>query len=172
PELKAAELAIEAAGARAKWERSRILTVSAIAKEYGRGASGFEQGPGLQFELPIFNRNQGGISRAEAEIERAANLLIATRQRVVAEVRESYTQLLQAQEGQQLWRTRVLPPLEQDIRLAETSYRAGEVAYLFVLETARRYSDERLREAEFQAATGRALAQLERSIGRRLIAKP
>jgi outer membrane protein, heavy metal efflux system len=172
PEVKVGELAIEAAGARAKWERARILAVSAIAKEYGRGTNGFEQGPGLQIELPIFNRNQGGISRAEAEIKRAAKQLIAARQRIVAEVREAYTQLAQAREAHQIWRTRVLPPLEQNIRLAEASYRAGDVAYLFVLETARRYSDERLREAEFQAATGRALAQLERSVGRRLIAKP
>ncbi|MGH9839410.1 MAG: TolC family protein [Blastocatellia bacterium] len=170
PELKAGELAIEAAGARAKWERSRIIAVTAIAKEYGRGANGFEQGPGLQIELPIFSRNQGGISRAEAEIERAAKQLIAARQRVVADVREAYTLLTQAREAHQLWRTRVLPPLEQDIRLAGTAYRSGDVAYLFVLETARRYSDERLREADYRAATGRALAQLERSVGRRLFA--
>lgn len=172
PELKAAELAIEAAGARAKWERSRILAVSAIAKEYGRGANGFEQGPGLQIELPIFNRNKGGISRAEAEIERAARQLIAARQRVVAEVREAYTQLVQAREARELWRARVLPPLEEDIRTAERAYRAGDVSYLFVLETTRRLTDARLREADFQSATARALAQLERSIGRRLFANP
>lgn len=172
PEMKAGELAIEAAGARAKWERSRILAVSAIAKEYGRGTGGFEQGPGVQIDLPVFNRNQGNISRAEAEIERAAKQLIATRQRIVAEVREAYTQLTQARAAHQLWRTRVLPPLEQNIRHTEAAYRAGDVAYLLVLETARRYSDERLREAEFQVATERALIALERSVGRRLIAKP
>ncbi|HKQ72148.1 MAG TPA: TolC family protein, partial [Blastocatellia bacterium] len=99
PELKAGLLAIEAAGRRAKWERSRILAVSAIAKEYGRGVNGFEQGPGAQIDLPIFNRNQGGISRAEAEIERAVKQLIAARQRVVAEVREAFTQLTQSRES-------------------------------------------------------------------------
>jgi outer membrane protein, heavy metal efflux system len=170
PELKAGELAIEAAGARAKWERSRIIAVSAIAKEYGRGASGWEQGPGVQIELPIFNRNQGGISRAEAEIERAARQLVAARLRVVAEVREAYTQLTQSREAYRLWRTRVLPPLEEEIRLAEMAYRAGDVAYLFVLETSRRLTDARLREADFQSAIARAQAQLERSVGRRLIA--
>ncbi len=171
PELKAAQLAIEAAGQRAKWERSRILAVSAIAKEYGRGGNGkFEQGPGAQIELPIFNRNQGGISRAEAEIERAAKQLIAARQRVVAEVREAYAQLAQARESRELWRARVLPPLEEDIRSAERAYKSGDVAYLFVLETTRRLTDARLREPELQAAEARAMAQLERSIGRRLIA--
>jgi cobalt-zinc-cadmium efflux system outer membrane protein len=170
PELKAGELAVEAAGARARWERSRIVNVMAIAKEYGRGADGFEQGPGLLIDLPIFNRNQGAISRAEAEIERAARQLIAARQRVVTEVREAYTQFTQAREAHRLWRARVLPPLEQDIRLAETAYRSGDVAYLFVLENARRYSDERLREADYMLATTRALIALERSVGRRLFA--
>jgi cobalt-zinc-cadmium efflux system outer membrane protein len=170
PELKAAQLAIEAAGQRAKWERSRILAVTAIAKEYGRGAQGFEQGPGVQIELPIFNRNQGGISRAEAEIERAAKQLIAARQRVVAEVREAYAQLTQARESSGLWRARLLPPLEDDIRGAERAYKAGDASYLFVLETTRRLTDARLREAELQAATARAFIALERNVGRRLIA--
>ncbi|HMV49784.1 MAG TPA: TolC family protein [Blastocatellia bacterium] len=170
PELKAGELAIEAAGARAKWERSRIVNVTAIAKEYGRGTHGFEQGPGLLIDLPIFNRNQGNISRAEADIERAAKQLIAARQRVVTEVREAFTQLLLARQAHQLWRVRVLPPLEQDLRLANAAYRSGDASYLFVLETARRYSDERLRETDYLLATARALAQLERSVGRRLLA--
>lgn len=171
PDVKAGELAIEAAGARAKWERSRILNVTALAKEYGRGTNGYEQGPGVMIELPIFNRNKGNISRAEAEIERAAKQLIATRQRVISTVREAYLLLTQARAAHELWRTNVLPPLEQDIRLAETAYRKGNVSYLYVLETARRYSDERLREADYQLATARALAQLERSVGRRLIGK-
>jgi cobalt-zinc-cadmium efflux system outer membrane protein len=171
PELKAGELAIEAAGARAKWERSRILSVSTLAKEYGRSGSGrFEQGPGLQIELPIFNRNQGGISRAEAEVERATRQFIATRQRVSTEVREAYTQLTQAREAREQWRARVLPAIQEDIRRAEIAFKAGEVPHLLVLETTRRLTDARLRIPELQVAEARALAQLERSVGRRLIA--
>ena len=170
PELKASELAIRAAGARARWERSRIMAISAIAKEYGRGANGFEQGPGAQIELPIFNRNQGGISRAEAEIERAAKQMIAANHRVVTEVREAYLQLAHAREQQDQWRGRVMPPLGEDIRSAERAYQAGDVSYLFVLETTRRFTDARLREAELQAATARSLIALERSVGRRLFA--
>lgn len=170
PELKAAELAIEAAGQRAKWERSRILAISAIAKEYGRGANGFEQGPGLMIDLPIFNRNQGAISRAEAEIERAAKQLIATRHRVSLEVQQAYNQLEQAGESLRQWRSNVLPQLEREIRLAEKSYSAGDVSYLFVLQTTQRLTDARLQEVDIQATLARAKAQLERSVGRRLIA--
>ena len=170
PELKAAELAIEAAGQRAKWERSKILVVSAIAKEYGKGANGFEQGPGLLIDLPIFHRNKGAISRAEAEIERAAKQLIAARHRVALEVQQAYTQVEQANESLRQWRSNVLPQIEQEVRLAGKSYSAGDVSYLFALQTTQRLTDARLREVEFQAALVRARALLERSIGRRLIA--
>ncbi len=171
PELKAAQLAVEAAGRRAKWERSKILAVTAIAKEYGHGAEGFEQGPGVQVELPIFNRNRGGVSRAEAEVERAARQLIAAQRRVAAEVREAYAQYAQARESSEMWRARLLPPLEEDVRSAERAYEAGDAPYLFVLETSRRLTDARLREIESQAAAERALVALERGVGRRLIAK-
>jgi cobalt-zinc-cadmium efflux system outer membrane protein len=170
PELKAAELAIEAAGQRAKWERSKILVVSAIAKEYGKGAHGFEQGPGLLIDLPIFHRNKGAISRAEAEIECAAKQLIAARHRVALEVQQAYTQVEQAGESLRQWRSNVLPQIEQEVRLAGKSYSAGDVSYLFALQTTQRLTDARLREVEFQAALVRARALLERSIGRRLIA--
>ena len=63
-----------------------------------------------------------------------------------------------------------LPPLEDDIRSAERAYKAGDASYLFVLETTRRLTDARLRDAELQVATARAFIALERSVGRRLIA--
>ncbi len=170
PELKAAELAIEAAGQRAKWERSKILAVSAIAKEYGKGANRFEQGPGLQIDLPIFNRNKGAISRAEADIERAAKHLAATRHRVALEVQQAYTQLEQERQSLERWRTTVQPQMQEQLRRTERTYAAGDVAYLLVLQTAQRLTDARLREVELLAAQSRAAANLERSIGRRLIA--
>lgn len=171
PELKAAELAIEAAGQRAKWERSKILVVSAIAKEYGKGVNGFEQGPGLMIDLPIFNRNGGAISRAEADIERAARQLAAVRHRVALEVQQAYAQLEQERQSLDRWRTTVQPQIREELRRAERAYTAGDVAYLLVLQTTQRVTDARLREVELQAAQARAVANLERSIGRRLIGK-
>ena len=79
-------------------------------------------------------------------------------------------QLAHAREAQDQWRGRVMPPMGDDIRSAERAYQAGDVSYLFVLETSRRFTDARLREAELQAATARSLIALERSVGRRLFA--
>jgi outer membrane protein, heavy metal efflux system len=172
PDLRAAEMAIEAAGKRAKWERSKIFSISAILDANAQGKKGFEAGPGVLAELPIFNRNKGGITRAEAEIERAARNYLAVRNRIVLEVEEAYTQLGQARQSLDSWQREILPRIEEDIRISQKAYAAGEVAYLFVLETARRATDARLREAEASAALERATAQLERAVGRKIIERP
>lgn len=172
PDLRAAELAIEAAGKRAKWERSKIFSLSAILDANAKGTKGFEAGPGFVAELPIFNRNKGGITRAEADIERAARQYIVARHRITLEVREAYTQLLEARQSLDSWRNHILPRIEEDIRISQKAYAAGEVAYLFVLETSRRLTDARLQEADTSAALQRATAQLERAVGRRLGEKP
>ncbi len=172
PDLRAAELAIEAAGRRAKWERSRILSLSAILDANAKGSEGFEAGPGFQVELPVFNRNKGGITRAEAEIERAARQYIAVRHRIVFDVREAYDQLFQSRQSLDSFRGRILPQVEEEIRISQRAYVAGEVPYLFVLETSRKLTDARLREAEAGATLLRATAQLERAVGRRISEKP
>ena len=172
PDLRSAELAIEAAGKRAKWERSKIFSISAILDANAKGSEGFEAGPGLQAELPILNRNKGGISRAEAEIERAARQYVAARHRIVLEVQEAYRQLLQSRETLASVRTQILPQIEEDIRISQKAYAAGDVAYLFVLETSRRLYDARFQEADASAALRRATAQLERAVGRKLIEQP
>jgi cobalt-zinc-cadmium efflux system outer membrane protein len=172
PDLRAAEIAIEAAAKRAKWERSKIVSLSAILDANGAGKEGFEAGPGVAVELPIFNRNKGGITRAEAEIERAARQYLAVRQRIALEVREAYAQLQQSRQALASWRSDILPIIEAEIRTAERAYADGEVAYLFVLETSRKLYDARLQEAEASAALQRATAQLERAVGRKISEKP
>jgi cobalt-zinc-cadmium efflux system outer membrane protein len=170
PELRAAELAMEAAGQRAKWERSKVLALAGIIDANGEGKKGFEAGPGLQVEFPIFHRNKGGITRAEAELERAARQYAAVRQRIVMEVQEAYAQFTQSREALLLWRARMLPPIEEDIGRAQKAYEAGDVAWLYVLETTRRLTEARLHEVDVKAGLQRAAAQLDRSVGRRLIA--
>lgn len=172
PDLRAAELAIEAAGKRAKWERSKIFSISALLDANAKGTKGFEAGPGVQADVPIFNRNQGGITRAVAEIERAARQYVAVRHRIVLEVQEASIQLLEAKRALDSSRTHILPLIEEDIRIAERAYADGEVAYLLVLETSRRLYEARLLEAEASAALHRATAQLERAVGRKISETP
>ena len=167
-DLKAAELAIATAVNRAGWERSRRLAlVSGQLSSKEVGTNGLLTGPGLSIELPIFNRNQGLIARADADVEVATRQYLALKQRVAFEVQESRALLLQAQAGLEKVNQEVLPALRSTVQLADQQYQKGEVAYLFVLEQTRGMIDAQLRLADSEAAVRRGFAQLERSVGSR-----
>jgi cobalt-zinc-cadmium efflux system outer membrane protein len=167
PDLLAAQLAITTAAKRAKWERSRILMLSAQLSSKEIGANGILTGPGFSLELPLFNRNQGFITRADAEVEIASRRYLTLKQRVALDVAEAREQLVQAQDGLRKIREEVLPPLQRAADLAQAQYKKGEVAYLFVLEQDRGLTDAQLRIVDAQGAVRRAEAQLERSVGSR-----
>ena len=167
PDLRAAELAIATATKRAKWERSRILLLSAQLSSKEVGTNGVLTGPGASLELPVFNRNQGLIARADAEAELASRQYLALKQRVAFEVAEAREQLVQALDALKTVREQVLPPLRRAVALAEDQYKKGDVAYLLVLEQNRGLVDAQLRVVDSEAAIRRAQAQLERSVGSR-----
>lgn len=172
PDHRAAGLAIEAAAKRARWERSRIVMLAGLLNiKQGEGL-GFSPRPGVVADLPIFNRNQGGIARADAEVQRASWQFLAVRQRITLEVQEAFNQYQQAREALTLWRDQTLPLAEENARLAERSFSKGDQSYLFVLDSLRRLVDVHVREAELQAEVRRSIAQLDRSIGRKFNAKP
>jgi cobalt-zinc-cadmium efflux system outer membrane protein len=167
PDLRAAELAIATATKRAKWERSRILLLSAQLSSKEVGTNGVLTGPGVSFEIPVFNRNQGLIARSDAEVEVASLQYLALKQRIAFEVAEAREQLVQARDALKTIREQVLPPLQRAVALAEDQYQKGDVAYLFVLEQNRGLVDAQLRIVDSEAAIRRAQAQLDRSVGSR-----
>jgi cobalt-zinc-cadmium efflux system outer membrane protein len=165
PDLRAAELAVEAAAARLGWERSRILTLTAVLDANGAGKEGFESGPGIDLGLPVFNRNQGGRLRARSELQRASAVYVQMQQQVGLDVREASALFAQARQSRLAWGDRILAPLHANLTDAEESFAAGETSYLFVLENSRRLIEARLREREIAADERRAVARLERAAG-------
>ena len=165
PDLHAAQLAVEAAAARAGWERSRVVSFSAALDGVSPAGDGLAFAPGLVAPLPIFHFNQGAIGRAEAEIEQNSWRFIALRQQVATEVTQAHAQLAQARESLARWRAEVSPALEGAVQHATEQFTAGEASYLAVLDVTRRAIDGRLRLAELEADVRRALAQRDRSAG-------
>lgn len=171
PDIRAAELAIEAAGARAKWERSRIVTLIGILDGNSQGTEGAEAGPGLSGDLPIFSRNQGAISRADAELERASRRYAALRVQVSCDVRTAAIRVRQAQDAFDAWSTNLVPTLVIEQRQAESAYQAGEAPLFSLLDVGRRRVDGRMRQLDAEAALQKALVNLDRSIGRSCAAR-
>jgi len=166
PDVRAAEIGIEAAAQRARWERSRVVNLIGILDANGQGTQGFEMGPGVGFDVPIFSRNQGGIGRADAEIERASRQYAAVRAQVVSDVRSAAVRVQQAEQAISAWREEIVPSLEVEQRQAESAYQAGEIPLFLLLEVSRRLVDGRVRLLDAEADLQRATIALERSIGR------
>jgi cobalt-zinc-cadmium efflux system outer membrane protein len=166
PDVRAAELGVEMAAARLGWEKSRILTLTAVLDANGQGREGFEAGPGVDMSLPIFNRNQGGRARATAELQRASAAYAVIQQQVGLELREASAQFDQAHESLAAWRDRIVPALQTNVTDAERSFAEGETSSLFVLENRRRLAEARVRERELAAEEQRARARVERAVGR------
>jgi cobalt-zinc-cadmium efflux system outer membrane protein len=164
-DLKAAEIAIEAAGKRLGWERSKIVNLTAVLDANAEGKEGFEMGPGMQVELPILSWNKGGRARAAAQMEQAAKQYLATRNQISCEIREAYQNYLSAHQILTLLRNKSVPQAQQASQNAEKAYLVGEISYLEYLEFKRQLLSSRLREAEAIANMRRAEAQLRYSVG-------
>lgn len=166
PDVRAAELSIEAATARARWERSRVLALIGVLDANGSGSQGFEAGPGVNVEPPIFNRNQGGVARAAVEIARASQRYTAVRVQVVADVRSADVRVSQAQQALDGWAMEIVPSLEIERQQAEIAYQAGEIPLFPVLDVSRRLIDGRMRQLDAEADLYRSRIALERALGR------
>ncbi len=166
PDVRAAEIGIEAAAAKLGWERSRVVALTAVLDANGQGREGFEAGPGFDLGLPLFNRNQSGRARAEAELQRASASYVAIQRRVALELREAAAQFEQARQSGSTWRETITAPLQANLAQAQSSFDAGEVSLIFVLDYNRRLADARLRERELDADQQHARARIERAVGR------
>jgi cobalt-zinc-cadmium efflux system outer membrane protein len=165
PDIRAAELGMELAGERAGLAHWEILKIAALADANGDGDDGFEIGPGMVVEVPLFDQGQGRNARARAELEKAAHHYVTVRHAVAVGVRAAYFRLLQAVEGLDSWRVSVLPALEDAVRQARQAHDAGATSHLAVLQSRERLTRGRLTEAVLTRDVRVARAELERQVG-------
>jgi cobalt-zinc-cadmium efflux system outer membrane protein len=167
PDLRAAELGLEAAGRRIGLARASAFSLAAGVN--AKPVDGpFLVGPAVGLPVPILNQNQGGVASAKAGFEKAARQYFTVRDRIELEVREAHSQLVQAQESFTSWHERILPPLDETVRGAKRAYAIGDASFLLVLDSSRKLTEARATEAVAAADVRRATAELERSIGGRL----
>lgn len=171
PELSAAALSVNAAAARASWERSRIFSIFlSIDGQAPVGSFAPRFTPGLQAELPIFSQNQGAIGRADAAVVRATHRYAATRLTVLQEVAVSWTSLVRAKTSQDAAH-RITELLEHAREAASHAFQNGSESYVVVVDALRRTTDAQLRELEIEAELRRAEAEFLRAVGGRNLVK-
>jgi cobalt-zinc-cadmium efflux system outer membrane protein len=167
PDIRAQVFAMQAAAARAGWEKAQVAQLTLAADiQWNQTEGGVRVGAAA--EVPIFNQNQGGVGRAEADIEIARQRLIATRLQVAYDVLSAVETLQQTRSSLRRYARDVIPPLDGALEAARQRYELGDDTYLVVLDALRRLGRARLRHAELEAEAHRAYADLERAMGVRL----
>jgi cobalt-zinc-cadmium efflux system outer membrane protein len=154
PELEAvrrAEIAAEAGieqARRERWPTPSFLVGTAFTdKPYGMTPYA-----GISVELPLFDRGQGGMARAEAERQAilAERQLIASRTRV--ELERAIEQLTRRRESLAKFEQEVLASLPDLKQMAESSYRLGKGTLLELLDASRSRTEIRLSHLDLRQA--------------------
>lgn len=166
PDVRAAELAIEAAGARAGLAKAQVWTLTATLDANGEGRQGFELGPGLAAEIPVLSQNQGNRARAAALLEQASRRYLAVRANVAEQLSTATARLAKAREVVALWEGEIVESLDTERRQAERAYEAGELPLLAVLDTSRRLVTVRLGGLDARADLLDAAIALDEALGR------
>ena len=169
PDLRAAELGIEAAGKRIGWEKSKVYNFIAVLDGDDTDDDSFTVRPGFDVEVPVFNRNDAKIARAEAELEQAARRYEAIRQNIILQVQQAYTQYTSAHEQFEIWDSDIIPALEQAVQQARRSYESGEVSLLLVLRAQIQLIEARMHLTELVAGLNSSTAELNFYVGKKMI---
>ena len=141
PEMAVALTNVE----RARWEvnrefAGRVPDVDgwvAVQHDYATGDNVTLVQVGLP--LPLFNRNQGNIAKARAELRDAERALERVELDLMNRLAEAYGRYTTAQQQAELYTREILPNAKQALELVRVGYREGETDYLTVLTAQRTY---------------------------------
>jgi cobalt-zinc-cadmium efflux system outer membrane protein len=147
PELSQARAGVERARCGvAKQYAERIPNIemgAALKKDTGSGFTVVDVAVGMP--LPIFNRNQGNILRAESALTSAQCEV----RRIELELRDrlatTYQQYVNARRRAETYSKTILPNAQKSLDLTTTGYREGEFAYITLLTAQRTYYDTTLK---------------------------
>ena len=146
PEISAAVASIE----RARWALRRACAevkpdVNAqVTVQKDISADEVITGVQLGVALPIINRNQGGIRRAQADITVAERNLDRLRLDLRERLATEFRQYADARFAERQYSTVILPKARETFELVTIGYQQGEIGYLDMLAAQRTFAQTNL----------------------------
>jgi cobalt-zinc-cadmium efflux system outer membrane protein len=167
PDFRAAELGITAA-------QSQILLAKANAKVDVNGTYDFDHVSGentasifANFQLPIFNRNQGEIARTGYALTQAQEQRLSASDTVLSDVSNAYESVRSNEEVVQLYTSGYLKQAQDSRDISEYAYKRGAASLLDYLDAERSYRSVQLAYRQSLASYMTALEQLKEAEGTR-----
>jgi cobalt-zinc-cadmium efflux system outer membrane protein len=123
---------------------------------------------GLAVPLPLFDRNQGGIEEAIANLAGARQQYEAVRVKTLATLSEAANALAAAHDEVTTLKSEVLPAAQQAFEAVQQGYLQGKFDYLYVLDTQRTLFQTQAQYIDSIEGYHKARANVERLTGRPL----
>ncbi|TWU39853.1 Cobalt-zinc-cadmium resistance protein CzcC precursor [Novipirellula aureliae] len=163
PEYQAAQTRVSQA--RANLERQCVQPIPNVDVQFAAGVDNSTNSGLINLQIgapiPVFNKNQGNIAAARAELLRSAQEVHRIENSIKARlgaVSRDYDSSLAAVEK---YAKDILPNAAESLQLAETAYKAGETSFVQVLVARRTYFDSNLQYIASQAQLGQARARVD-----------
>jgi cobalt-zinc-cadmium efflux system outer membrane protein len=121
----------------------------------------------VSIPLPVFNRNQGGIARAQYAVTQAQFQRKAAEQQVLTDVKNAYESLRKNEQMLRLYDKGYLGKASQSLDITKFSYEHGAASLLDFLDAERRDRSTELSYRQALANYMTALEQLRQAVGSR-----
>jgi cobalt-zinc-cadmium efflux system outer membrane protein len=174
PDLLAGRKSIDQANATVNLERRRARPTVNIEPGWSyqdqahqtvfRNGSMFDIG--ISMSLPLTDRNQGNIHKAQAQVHERQSTYLGDRADALADVEASVASYADAVEHLQLYNTKETLKAADDLRKRmEMDYRAGNRRLIEMLDAQRAYRDRLGHVIEFESTYWRTLNRLNAAVG-------
>ena len=93
----------------------------------------------LSMPIPLFDRNQAGVQEARAKRSSTESRLTAATRNVERDVETAHTSVLNTEKVLSLYKSNIIPQLEENLKLTQEAYRLGEVGILSVIQEQKKF---------------------------------
>lgn len=169
PDRQLAVLAIDRADAEIKLAKAEKWEDVAVGVDYGRDYGRFTApiggkldnffGVSVSVPLPLWNKNQGRISEAQARQRRAAAALGAVDLRIATEIKAAKSQMNRLAAILDRYRHDSFRLADDNLALVQQGYANGLVNITAVIQAQQQYIEQRLGYLDTLAKYGRALTE-------------
>jgi cobalt-zinc-cadmium efflux system outer membrane protein len=93
----------------------------------------------LSMPIPVFDKNQAGVQEARVKRSSSEFRQLSINQNVEREVEAAYASYLNSEKVLSLYKTNIIPQLEENLQLTQEAYRLGEVGILAVIQEQKKF---------------------------------
>jgi outer membrane protein, heavy metal efflux system len=145
----------------ARAEAHPDLTLNAGPRLLGASHADMSLVAGFSIPLPLWNRNEGKIAEAEANVAKTSDERAAAEAGAYAELNEAYQTLQRAAEEVRMLRDTVLPGAKNVVDQTTEGYATGRFSQLDVLDAQKSYIETRTQYVRALTDFQKAAAQID-----------